>query len=86
MGAARWLKDCRFIERKMTEPVWQFEHSIECNAPREFCWGYWTNMANWDDPPAGFHLEGPFADRSRITTELPRKMLHSVDSGCRGLL
>ncbi len=62
----------------MTEPAWEFEHSIECNAPREFCWGYWTNIANWDDPPARFHLEGPFANGSRTTTELPGQTLHSV--------
>lgn len=62
----------------MSEPVWEFEHSIECNAPREFCWSYWTNIANWDDPPARFCLQGPFEDGSRITTELPEQTLFSV--------
>jgi hypothetical protein len=66
------------MERKMTEPAWEFSHSVECNAPREFCWSYWTDIANWDDPPARFRLEGPFADGSHITTELPGQTLHSV--------
>lgn len=62
----------------MSKPAWEFEHSVECNAPREFCWSYWTNIANWDDPPATFSLEGPFEDGSRITTELPGQTLVSV--------
>jgi len=70
----------------MTEPAWEFSHSVECNAPLEFCWNYWTNIANWDDPPATFLLEGPFADGSRITTELLGQTLHSVirdvEEGC----
>ena len=66
------------MDRSATEPAWEFEQSVECSAPREFCWGYWTNIANWDDPPARFHMEGPFADGSRITTELPGQTLHSV--------
>src|ERR1700759_1829458 len=60
------------------ETVWEFSHSIECNAPREFCWSYWTNIDNWDDPPAKFGLEGKFEDGSRIVTELPEQTLISV--------
>ena len=66
------------MEQAVTEPAWEFFHSVECNAPREFCWNYWTDIANWDDPPATFHLEGLFADGSRITTQLPGQTLHSV--------
>jgi hypothetical protein len=62
----------------MTEPTWEFEHAVECNAPREFCWNFWTNIDNWDDPPATFHLEGRFEDGSQITTELPGQTLQSV--------
>ncbi len=29
------------------------------------------NVANWDDPPAKFELDGPFASGSRGTTRLP---------------
>jgi hypothetical protein len=61
----------------LVDAVWEFEHSVECNAPRDFCWSYWTNIANWDDPPAKFHLEGPFEDGSRIKTELPGQNLVS---------
>ncbi|WP_047491359.1 hypothetical protein [Terriglobus sp. TAA 43] len=60
------------------EAVWEFYHSMECNAPREFCWNYWTNIANWDDPPARFRLEGKFEEGSQIITELPEQTLMSV--------
>jgi hypothetical protein len=30
-----------------------------------------TNVANWDDPPAEFELEGPFSAGSRGTTRMP---------------
>jgi hypothetical protein len=30
-----------------------------------------TNVANWDDPPATFELDGPFAAGSRGTTHIP---------------
>src|SRR5262245_20984314 len=61
-----------------TEPVWQFQHSVECNAPRHFAWSYWTDIANWNDPPASFHLDGPFDVGSRLTTNLPAQTLHSL--------
>ena len=62
----------------MNEPVWTFEHSVECAASRKFAWAYWTNVANWNDPPAKFQLEGPFAVGSRLTTSLPDQTMHSV--------
>ena len=43
----------------MSEPVWTFEHAVECGVPRAFVWEYWTNPANWDDPPARFEFDGP---------------------------
>jgi len=55
-----------------------FQHSVDCNAPRHFTWRYWTNIANWNDPPASFHLDGPFEVGSRLTTSLPEQTLHSV--------
>jgi hypothetical protein len=60
------------------EAAWEFAQSIECNASREFCGSYWTNIANWDDPPAKFRLDEPFEDGSRITTELPGQTLVSA--------
>lgn len=61
-----------------SEPVWQFQHSVDCNAPQQFAWQYWTNIANWNDPPASFHLDGPFEAGSQLTTTLPGQTLHSV--------
>jgi hypothetical protein len=62
----------------MSGPAWEFQHSVECNAPRRFAWGYWTDVANWDDPPAKFHLDGPFEAGSRLTTTLPDQIWHSI--------
>jgi hypothetical protein len=62
----------------MAELVWQFEHSVECHAPQEFAWEYWTDPANWDDPPARFEFDGPFAVGTTVTTILPGQKLRSV--------
>ena len=62
----------------MTEPAWTFEHALECGAPREFAWKYWTNPANWDDPSARFEFDGAFAVGTRIRTILPEQTLESV--------
>lgn len=59
-------------------PAWQFRHSVNCLAPRDFVWRYWTDVANWNDPPASFQIEGPFCAGSKITTNLPGQTLHSV--------
>lgn len=61
-----------------SQPAWQFQHWVECNAPRQFAWSYWTNIDNWNDPPASFHLDGPFDVGSHLTTSLPGQTLHSV--------
>jgi hypothetical protein len=60
------------------EPAWQFQHSVQCDAPQKFAWSYWTNIANWDDPPAKFALDGPFDVGSRLTTILPGQTWHSI--------
>ena len=61
-----------------TAPAWTFEHSVKCGTSRHFAWTYWTDIANWNDPPAKFELDGPFAVGSRLTTILHDQMLHSV--------
>ena len=66
------------MPQPIKEPVWQFQHSVQCNAPQKFAWGYWTNIANWNDPPAKFVLDGPFDVGSRLTTTLPGQTWHSV--------
>jgi len=60
------------------ELAWEFEHEVECDVPREFAWGYWTNAANWNDPPARFEFDGPFSVGTRIKTILPEQTLESV--------
>ena len=55
----------------MTTVAWEMTHSVETNASPDFAWHYWTNIANWDDPPAEFELDGPFATGSRGVTRLP---------------
>ena len=51
--------------------AWEITHSVEADVSLDFAWNYWKNVANWDDPPATFHLDGPFAAGSRGTTQLP---------------
>ena len=61
-----------------TAPAWTFEHSVKCSTSCQFAWTYWTDITNWNDPPAKFELDGPFAVGSRLTTTLPDQTLHSV--------
>lgn len=62
----------------MSLPTWQFEHSLECRASREFAWRYWTDPANWNDPPAKFEFDGPFEPHTNVKTLLPGQVLHSM--------
>jgi hypothetical protein len=66
------------MTQNMNEPAWTFQHSVECNASREFAWRYWTDIANWNDPPAKFELDGPFDAGSRLTTTLPDQTWQSI--------
>jgi hypothetical protein len=47
------------------------EYSAEADVSITFAWNYWTDVGNWDDPPAQFTLDGPFAEGSRGTTRIP---------------
>ena len=55
----------------MTHIVCQLQHSVEADVSCSFAWNWRTNVQNWDDPPAQFHLDGPFAAGSWGTTSLP---------------
>jgi hypothetical protein len=55
----------------MSEIVWQIEHAVEADVSATFAWNYWSNVANWDDPPAEFVLDGPFVAGSIGTTRIP---------------
>lgn len=57
--------------KSMTTPTWEIAHSVETNASPAFAWNFWTDVANWVDPPARFELDGPFATGVRGTTWLP---------------
>src|SRR6266566_2774412 len=58
-------------EQSMVAVAWEITHSVETNVSPAFAWNYWTEVTNWDDPPAKFELGGPFACGSRGTTRLP---------------
>jgi hypothetical protein len=47
------------------------EHSVEAEVSLAFAWSWRTDIKNWDDPPAQFQLEGPFASGTWGTTLLP---------------
>ena len=52
--------------------MWSFQHSVECNASREFAWQFWTNFSNWSvvDPSVeSVTLDGPFATGTKGTTK-----------------
>jgi len=55
----------------MTNIAWQLEHSVEAAVTQSFAWNWRTDISNWDDPPAAFQLEGPFASGSWGTTVFP---------------
>ena len=57
--------------RVVSEVAWELAHSVETAATPAFAWSYMTNVANWDDGPAEFELDGPFAAGSRGTTCMP---------------
>ena len=55
----------------MNNIAWQREHSVEADVTPSFAWIWRTDVKNWDDPPAHFQLDGPFANGSCGTTLLP---------------
>jgi hypothetical protein len=55
----------------MSAIVWQIEHAVEADVSASFAWHFWSNVANWDDPPAEFVLDGPFVAGAVGTTRIP---------------
>ena len=55
----------------MSGIAWETTHSVDSHASLPFAWTYMTNVANWDDPPAAFELEGPFTAGTRGKTSIP---------------
>lgn len=58
---------------ELSDVVWQTSHSIETRTGVEFAWRYWSDVTNWNDPPARFEIVGPFVTRARRLTHLPRQ-------------
>ena len=55
----------------MNDVVYDVEYSVEAPVSPAFAWDWRTDVKNWDDPPAQFQLDGPFAAGSWGTTPLP---------------
>jgi hypothetical protein len=55
----------------MTRITLEWEHSVDAEVSPAFAWRFRTDVANWNDPPAIFALDGAFAAGSRGTTLLP---------------
>jgi len=70
-----------------TAPAWECQRSVDVDVPVSFAWQYMTDIRNWNDPPAEFALDGPFADGSRGTTRMPGQppaswTIRDVEPGC----
>ncbi len=55
----------------MNNIAYQLEHAIEAEISLSFAWNCRTDITTWDDPPAQFQLDGPFASGSWGTTLFP---------------
>ena len=55
----------------MDDIACQLEHSVEAEVSPSFAWSSRTDVRTWDDPPARFQLDGPFANGSWGTTVFP---------------
>lgn len=55
--------------------VWDFKHSVECEASRDFAWSFWTDVSNWEriegQAVEWIRLEGPFRAGARGETKSP---------------
>ena len=55
----------------------ELRYSVEADVSPAFAWRFRTDVANWNDPPARFALDGAFEAGSCGTTLLPgREPLH----------
>jgi hypothetical protein len=62
-------------ETVVMNSVWEFEHSLECDATSEFAWDFWTTVANWKrvegDAVEWIEMDGQFAVGTRGSTKSP---------------
>ncbi len=55
----------------MTDTAWELSHSVETDASQKFAWDFMSNVSNWNDPPAEFHLDGTFRTGAQGSTQMP---------------
>ena len=55
----------------MNRIAYELEYSVEAEVSLSFAWNWRTDIQNWDDLPAQFLLDGPFASGSWGTTLVP---------------
>jgi len=72
----------------MNTVAWHLEYSVEVEVSASLAWTFWTDIRNWDDPPAHFEIDGPFAVGARGKTLIPdreplRWRIREVRSGER---
>jgi len=50
--------------------AWSFEHAVDCTAPLDFAWRFWTDVRNWaiDADVESVEMDGPFATGTRART------------------
>jgi hypothetical protein len=61
----------------MTNIACQLQHTVEVEVKCSFAWDWRTNVANWDDPPAEFQLDGEFVSGSWGSTKIPgQELIH----------
>jgi hypothetical protein len=56
----------------MNGDAWNFEHSVECQATKDFAWQFWSNVKNWEvvDPGVEWvRIDGPFASGTKGVTK-----------------
>ena len=47
------------------------EHAVEADVSLSFAWNFRTDVANWNDPPARFEIDGRFLDGTRAERSWP---------------
>ena len=54
--------------------LWTFENSVECAAPRDLAWRYWTHIPNWtlDADVESVEIDGPFVTGAHGATRTRR--------------
>ena len=65
------------------EAGWRDNASVETNASPAFAWNYWTDVANWADPPAKFDHSESCAWFFTLTSASSRLLWTDTPRQCR---